>query len=313
MDRLRAMRVFTRVVEANSFTAAADSLSMPRTTVTTDVQSLERHLNVRLLNRTTRKLSLTPDGEAFYQQCVRILSDLDDMESCFSSISRKPRGKLRVDMPANIGHRLLIPRIHDFRNRYPDVELVIGLSDRRVDLVAEGIDCAIRIGEMDDSSLIARRVGTLDPILCASPDYLAGRETPKSIDDLRHHKAINYISWRTARHYPWEFLVDGKVVDVSMPGDVAVNDSDAYISCGLQGLGLIIAPLFMIHEQLNSGALVRVMPGHAMRSIPISVVYPQNRHLSPKARVFADWVAEIFRQEPLIGDNPRRFPKRKHA
>ena len=301
MDRFKAMTVFARVVEANSFIRAAESLNMPRTSVTTAVQNLERHLNVRLLNRTTRKLSLTPEGEELFLRCKRILSEMDDLDSRFANISHKPRGRLRVDMPAHIGRPLVIPRIHEFTARHPDVELIVGLSDRRIDLVAEGVDCVVRIGELDDSSLISRRIGTYHRSVYASRSYLDRFGEPIEIDDLRRHKAVNYISWRTSRVFPWEFEVDGRIVEVGMRGDIALNDADAYMACATQGLGLIMPSLFMAHQFLRAGSLVEVMARHTIRSMPIHVVYPQNRHLSPKVRIFVDWIAEICSQEPLIG------------
>ncbi|MDQ2080747.1 LysR family transcriptional regulator [Xanthobacteraceae bacterium Astr-EGSB] len=300
MDRLEAMSVFIRVVEAGSFAGAADGLGMPRSTVTTAVQALEGHLKVRLLNRTTRKLSPTPDGEAYYERCRHLIADLEDLESSLAEASRKPRGQLRVDAPANIARPLLIPEIGAFHARYPDVELIFGLSDRRIDLVAEGLDCVIRIGEMEDSSLISRRVGTYHRVACASPAYLSRYGEPRDMDDLRRHKAVNYISWRTGRVFPWEFVVGSTNVDVRMRGPIAVNDADAYVACGLQGLGLIMPPLFMARGHLDSGALVAVLPHHTLRSLPISIVYPENRLLSPKVRVFADWVTEVIAREPLI-------------
>lgn len=302
MDRLQAMKVFARIVEANSFTAAADSLKMPRTTVTTAIQNLESYLGVRLLNRTTRKLSLTPDGETFYERCLRILAEVDDAEACFSGDGAGLRGRLRIDMPCNIGRNILIPRIGEFRERYPEIELALGIGDRRVDLVGEGVDCVVRIGDLDDSSLIARRVGTFRRLICASPDYFSRYGEPRDLTDLSHHKAVHYISWRTGRPYPWEFLVGGECREVKMEGDVSVNDCDAYVACGHQGFGLIMPPRFMVYGSLQSGALVEVLKGESLCAVPIHVAYPQTRNVSPKVRCFTRWVADVLSRDGRIGE-----------
>jgi LysR family transcriptional regulator, regulator for bpeEF and oprC len=301
MDRFQAMQVFTRVVDANSFTSAADSLGLPRTTVTTTIQNLEKHLQVRLLNRTTRKLSLTPDGAAYYERCQRILADLEDTESSFRDAARGPRGRLRLDVPASIGRLILIPSLCDFHGRYPDVELVIGMSDRPVDMVREAVDCAIRMGELQDSTLVARRIGTFQGVTCAAPAYLARLGMPHTLDDLRHHSAVHYFSSRTGRTIDWDFVVDGVSTEVKMQGVVSVNDADAYVACGLQGFGLIQPPRYMVVEHLASGALVEVLPQWQPTPMPISAVYQHNRHLSPKVRAFVDWVAELFSGCYLLG------------
>lgn len=300
MDRFQAMQVFTRVVDANSFTAAADGLGLPRTTVTTTIQQLERMLQVRLLNRTTRKLSLTPDGAAYYERCVRILAEVEDTESSFRDVSRGPKGRLRIDVPGSIGRTILIPRMADFRSLYPDIDLMIGLSDRPVDLVQEAVDCAIRGGELQDSSMVARRIGSFVGVTCASPDYLEKHGTPLTIDDLKDHRAVHYFSSRTGRTIDWDFVVDGVTREVELNGSISVNDSDAYVDCGLQGLGMIQAPRYMVLPHLQSGRLREVLGQWTPKPTPISVVYLQNRHLSPKVRVFVDWVAELFAQCPLL-------------
>jgi len=300
MDLFQAMQVFTRVVDANSFTAAADSLDLPRTTVTTTVQSLERRLQTRLLNRTTRKLSLTPDGAAYYEHCARILADVEDTESAFHSSARGPKGKLRIDVPPSIGRLILIPRLCDFHQRYPDIELAIGMGDRPVDLVSEAVDCAIRVGELQDSSLVARRIGTFQCVTCAAPSYIERRGEPKSLEDLQNHCAVQYFSSRTGRTLDWDFLIDGENTAVRMQGGVSVNDADAYLACGLQGMGLIQPARYMALPYLESGLLREVLPQLKPAPMPISIVYMQNRHLSPKVRAFVDWVADLFGQCSLL-------------
>lgn len=294
------MQVFTRVVDANSFTRAADSLGLPRTTVTTTVQNLENLLQVRLLNRTTRRLSLTPDGAAYYERCVRILADLEETEASFQNVARGPKGRLRIDVPPSIGRLILIPKLCDFYQRYPDIEMVIGMGDRPVDLVQEAVDCVIRVGELPDSTLVARRIGIFQGVTCAAPSYLDRYGEPRTIEDLEQHKAVHYFSSRTGRTINWEFIVDGVVKEVVVQGTVSVNDADAYVACGLKGFGLIQPARYMVLPYLESGQLKEVLPEWSPAPMPISVVYPHNRHLSPKVRAFTDWVAELFGGCPLL-------------
>jgi LysR family transcriptional regulator for bpeEF and oprC len=300
MDRLQAMQVFTRVVDTNSFTRAAETLDLPRASVTTIIQNLEAFLGTRLLHRTTRRLSLTPDGAAYYERCVRILADVEETEASFQSGNKKPSGKLRVDMPGSIGRLLVIPQLCEFHTRYPDIDLQLGLSDRPVDLLQEGVDCVVRVGALQDSSLVARRIGLFEGVSCAAPSYLERAGIPQTLDDLEQHKAVNYFSSRTGRVLDWSFLVGGKEIEVKMKGSVSVNDADAYVTCGLEGFGLIQPPLFMVLPHLRSGQLVEVLPDLKPLPMPISAVYPHSRHLSSKVRVFVDWIAEIFDRCPLL-------------
>ncbi|MDO6385407.1 MULTISPECIES: LysR family transcriptional regulator [unclassified Uliginosibacterium] len=301
MDRFQAMQVFTRVVDANSFTRAADMLGLPRATVTTIIQNLEALLRVRLLNRTTRRISLTPDGAAYYEHCARILGEVEETEASFRDVGQGPKGRLRVDVPSPIGRLVLIPRLCEFRARYPDVELVIGMGDRLVDLVREAVDCVIRAGDLQDSTLVARRIGAIKMITCATPDYLERYGVPHSLDDLKQHVAVHYFSHRTGRNFDWDFIVDGQTTPLKMQGSVSVNDMDAYIACALQGFGMIQPARFTVLPLLESGALVEVLPELAPAPMQISVAYMQNRHLSPKVRAFVDWVAELFGACPLLG------------
>ncbi|HXE38195.1 MAG TPA: LysR family transcriptional regulator [Azonexus sp.] len=301
MDRFQAMQVFTQVVDANSFTRAADHLGLPRATVTTIIQNLEALLQVRLLNRTTRRLSLTPDGAAYYEHCARILGEVEETESSFRDVARGPKGRLRIDVPSPIGRLVLIPHLCEFHERYPEIELVIGMGDRMVDLVREAVDCVIRVGELQDSTLVARRIGTIKQISCATPEYLERYGVPQGIDDLQHHVAVQYFSHRTGRDFDWDFIVDGQPMSVKMRGSISVNDIEAYVACALQGFGMIQPARFMVLPQLESGALVEVLPHLSPSPMPISVAYMQNRHLSPKVRAFVDWVAELFGACPLLG------------
>ncbi|MBB3264916.1 LysR family transcriptional regulator for bpeEF and oprC [Azospirillum sp. OGB3] len=299
MDKLHAMRVFVRVVEVNSFTKAADTLGLPRASVTTTIQNLEAALGVRLLQRTTRKLSLTLDGAAYLEGATRILSDLEEIETSFTSARKTPRGRLRVDMPGSVGRLIIIPTIHEFHARYPDIEIMIGMSDRPIDLIQEGVDCVLRVGELLDSSLIARRVGAFRPVTVASPAYLARHGTPRTIEELEGHTAVNYFT-RTGKMHEMSFERDGVTHEVKLNGPVSVNDADAYVTCALEGLGIGQIARFMALPHLRSGALVEILKDWRPALMPISALYPHNRHLSPKVRAFVDWVAELFEGCPLM-------------
>ncbi|MEB2560532.1 LysR family transcriptional regulator [Burkholderia anthinoferrum] len=307
MDRIQAMEVFTRVVDANSFTRAADTLSMPRASVTTIIQNLEALLGVRLMHRTTRRLSLTPEGAAYYEHCMKIIAEIAEADASFQAGNRKPSGMLRVHMPSSLGRRIVLPSLSTFRQRYPDITLELGLSDRYVDPVEEGIDCMIRVGPLEDSSMVARRIGMLKRVTCASPDYLARHGEPNEIADLVEHQAVNFRASHGARTIPWVFMIDGKPFEVRMNGSVTVNDSDAYVTCGLEGFGMIQPTLFMVLPHLLDGSLVEVLPDCNPKPKPISIVYPHNRHMSQKVRVFADWIAEVFEATPALegGENWR--------
>lgn len=300
MDRIQAMEVFTRVVDANSFTRAAETLGMPRASVTTIIQNLEALLGVRLMHRTTRRLSLTPEGAAYYEHCIKIITEIAETDASFQVGSRRPSGALRVHMPSSLGRRLVIPALPVFRQRYPDIVLDLGLSDRPVDPVEEGIDCMIRIGPLEDSSMVARRIGMLKRVTCASPDYLKRFGEPTEIAELAAHHAVNFRASHGSRPVPWVFVIDGKPVEVRLNGGVTVNDSDAYVTCGVEGFGMIQPTLFMVLPHLLDGTLQEVLPGFNPKPKPISIVYPNSRHLSAKVRVFADWIAELFDSTPAL-------------
>jgi LysR family transcriptional regulator for bpeEF and oprC len=303
VDKLQAMQVFTRVVDLNSFSGAADALEMTRSSVTTIIQNLEAFLKVRLLNRTTRRISLTPDGAAYYERCARILADIEEAEHALAETSRAPRGRLKVDMPGAIGRMVVVPVLDDFHTRYPDIDLMLGVSDKPIDLVADSVDCAIRMGSLQDSTLVARRVGTSEFVTVASPAYLARHGTPATLGELEQHVAVNYFSSRNGRVVEMDFVVDGKPVDVRMHSKLAANDGDAYLQCGIAGHGLIQIPHFMALRHLQRGELVEVLPQWRPTSLPISAVYPQHRHLSPQVRVFVDWIAEVFERCYLLRRN----------
>jgi DNA-binding transcriptional LysR family regulator len=305
MDRIQAMEVFTRVVDANSFTRAAETLGMPRASVTTIIQNLEAFLGVRLMHRTTRRLSLTPDGAAYYEHCIKILSEIAEADASFQAGNRRPSGLLRVHMPSALGRRIVIPALSTFHQRYPDVTLDLGLSDRPVDPIEEGVDCMIRIGPLEDSSMVARRIGMLKRVTCASPGYLAKHGEPKTIEDLAGHYAVNFRAAQGGRPVPWVFMIDGAPVEVKMNSLVTVNDSDAYMTCSIEGFGMVQPTLFMALPYLLDGSLTEVLTGTNPKPKPISIVYPHNRHLSAKVRAFAEWIAELFDSMPALEDVSR--------
>ncbi|TKC79193.1 LysR family transcriptional regulator [Trinickia terrae] len=304
MDIALAMRVFARVVETKSFTRAAETLDMPRARVTVIVQGLEAHLRTRLLQRTTRSLNLTPDGAAYYERSVRVLADIDDIESSFLGKERAPRGKLRVDMPGAFGRLIVMPALGGFHERYPDIDLMLGLGDKPLELVQEGIDCVVRIGTLQDSTLVARRVGVYQGVTVASPAYLRKAGTPRTLDELANHRAVNYYWGRAGRIMPLMFEKDGEVVEMRMQGSVAVNDAEAYLLSALNGLGIVQGSRFMALPYLESGALVEILPQWKPPTLPISVVYPHNRHLSATVRAFVDWIADLIRHHPLMSSTP---------
>jgi LysR family transcriptional regulator, regulator for bpeEF and oprC len=296
VDRLDAMRLFNRIIELGSFTRAADDLQLPRATVTHAIQQLEKRLGTRLLHRTTRHVSATQDGEAYYGRCVQLLADLEETESAFVAAKSRPKGKLRVDLQGTLAKHFLLPRIQEFFQRYPDIELEIGMSDRLVDLVREGVDCVLRAGELRDSSMVARRVAALQQVTCASRDYLKQHGVPRTVDELRGHRAVNFLSARTGKPLPFDFMVDGVERGVRLSGPVTVSDADAYTACGAAGLGLIQLPRYHVAAQLADGSLREVLAKWRPSAMPVSVLYPHSRQLSPRVRVFVDWVAEVMEE-----------------
>jgi DNA-binding transcriptional LysR family regulator len=294
MDRFHAMRLFTRIVELGSFTKAADDLQLPRATVTHAVQQLEKRLGARLLHRTTRQVSATQDGAAYYERCQRLLADLEEAETAFVNVGSKPKGKLRVDLQGTLAKHFVLPVVQDFFERYPDIELEIGMGDRLVDLVREGVDCVLRAGELAESSMVGRRVASLQQVTCASREYLAKNGTPETLEALRGHRAVNFLSTRTGKPLPFDFLVEGLERHVQLKGSVAVTDADAYAACCAAHLGLIQVPRYHVEGRLQDGTLVEVLPAFRPAPMPVSLLYPHHRQLSPRVRVFVDWVADVM-------------------
>ncbi|EBA8155332.1 nitronate monooxygenase [Salmonella enterica] len=238
LNMLEAMNIYVNVVEQGSFIRAAEVLELHRPAVTRAVQNLEHDLGVKLLHRTTRQVSMTDEGEEFYQRCLSLLSELDDVRRLFSS-TQPPKGRLRLDVPITLARAVIIPALGDFQNRYPDIEIVLGSSDRKIDLIAERVDCVIRLGELNDSSFVARRLGTAAMVTCAAPSYLAKHGTPHSIDELMtSHRAVNFFSNHSLQIMEWKFTVDGSIASIKVPSSILVDNSEAFLSCGLAGLGI---------------------------------------------------------------------------
>jgi LysR family transcriptional regulator for bpeEF and oprC len=299
MDRLKAMQVFVRIVEANSYTKAAETLDLPRAALTATIKKLEAFLGTQLLLRTTRRLSLTPDGADYFRKCLEILQAVEDAEGAYrGQQGSKPRGKLRVEVPGAVGRNAVIPHIAGFCRAYPDIDLVVSLNERVRDMRQEGMDCSVRVGELQDSSMIGRRLGNMTFLTCAAPAYLAEHGTPRTLDDLRAHRGVMHFSGRTGRPFEWDFMSGGSVSIVEVRGAIAVTDPDAYISCALQGMGLIQAARYQVRHHLASGALVEVLHDMPPTPMPISLLYPQGRMASPRLGVFAAWLAGVFHDDP---------------
>jgi LysR family transcriptional regulator for bpeEF and oprC len=307
MNKLQAMEVFVQVVDTGSFTRAAEALQLPKATVSTLVQSLEQALQARLLNRTTRHVSVTADGAAYYERCLRILNDVRDAEESLSRHRVSPSGRLRVDVSTGMANGLLIPALPSFFERYPDIVLELGCGDRPVDLVEEGVDCALRGGNLADSSLIARRIGVINFITCASPAYLARFGTPTHPRDLlEHHRCVNYFSSKTGKTYEWDYARGDETYAFPTNASLAVNDATAYLRAALAGIGIVQLGTYWAKQYIATGELVPLFEEWETAPIPVHAVYPQNRHLSAKVRVFVEWAAELLAQYPDLQALPAR-------
>jgi LysR family transcriptional regulator for bpeEF and oprC len=314
MNKLQAMEVFVQVVDAGGFTRAAENMQLPKATVSTLVQALELDLEVKLLHRTTRQVSVTADGAAYYERCLRILSDVRDAEEALSRNRANPSGRLRVDCSTAIANYVVLPALADFFQRYPDITLELGCSDRPADLIEEGIDCAIRGGDLADSSLIARRVGLLRFAAAATPAYLEQHGSPTHPRDLSAHRCVNYFSSKSGKTMEWEFTRGTETIKIATPSSLAVNDSTTYMSAGLAGLGIILMASYSVDPLVAAGRLERVLPDWSSTPLPIHMVYPQNRHLSAKVRVFVEWIADLFLQYPALQlPPPARRPEPERA
>lgn len=307
MDQLAAMRAFARVVEVGSFTRAAEVLDMPKATLTKLIQGLEAHLRTQLLHRTTRRVNVTPDGAAYYERAMRLLTDLNELDGSMTQSQTSPSGRLRVDVSAAVARLCIVPSLHSFHSRYPDIRIDLGVSDRPVDLIAENVDCVIRAGPLKDQALIARRIADLEFATCASPGYIQRHGEPEHPRDLETtHLVVGYFSTRSGRPYQVIFNAPGERLEFAGRALLSVNDGNAYVAAGVAGLGVIQAPRFMMQREIAEGALRPVLTGWNSDTLPLYVVYPPNTHLSNRLRVFVDWVADIFASGETIARRSSR-------
>lgn len=292
MNRLDAMQIFVRVAELASFTKAADSLGLPKASISTSVQQLESLLGTRLLQRTTRRVQLTLDGQIFYERSKDLLADMDDLEGLFQQGASNLTGRLRIDMPSGMAKNRILPRLPEFLARHPQLQLEISSTDRRVDVIREGFDCVIRVGKLSDSSLIARPLGKLELLNCVSPAYIAHYGEPQTREDLTHHHLVHYVTTLGAKSAGFEFIQDGELKFIAMNGNITVNNSDAYSAACLAGFGIAQIPRIGAQEYIAQGKLVEILPDLRAEPMPVSLLYPNRRNLARRVQVFMDWVSE---------------------
>ena len=294
MNRLDSLQMFVRVAELSSFTQAADSLGLPKARVSTAVQQLEGLLGTRLLHRTTRRVQMTQDGQAFYERCKDVLADMDELQAMFQQGVQALRGRLRVDMPVLISRDQVIPRLPEFLADHPQLEIELSSTDRRVDVVREGFDCVLRVGSLVDSGLVARPLGALRQINCASPAYLKQHGTPTTLADLAGHRLVHYVPTLGAKSVGWEYEHEGRNRTLAMGGVLTVNSTEAYQAACLAGLGRVQLPAAGVKSRLASGQLVEVMPQYRAPSLPVSLLYANRRNLPKRVQVFMAWLAQIL-------------------
>jgi DNA-binding transcriptional LysR family regulator len=295
LDQLLAIRTFVRIAESGTFAKAADALRLPRSTASKLVADLEDHLGTKLIQRTTRSVSVTPEGAEYYERAVRLLAEVDEMDALAAHTRAQPKGRLRVDIGSSLANFILIPALPDFRALYPDVELQLGVSDRPADLINEGVDCVIRGGALADTSLIARRICELDFVTCAAPAYLAKHGVPAKPSDLEQgHVLSGYFSSLTGKPFPLYFHQGDEVSEITMRSMAAVNESTAHLSSLVAGLGIGQTFRYVVQPHIDNGELTPILEAWSRPPLPLYVMYPPNRHLNAQIRVFVDWVATLF-------------------
>ncbi len=296
MDQLAAMRAFVRVVEAGTFSRAADTLGTPKPTITKQIQMLEAHLSAKLLNRTTRRVTVTPDGAAYYERAVQILNEVDELDGSMSSAQASPKGRLRIDVSATVAIQLIIPQLCDFHTRYPDIQLDVGASDRPADLISENVDCVLRVGDISDPSLIARRIGMMEFATYAAPRYIEKYGAPTHPQDLeRAHHVVGYFMFGSSRPMTYDYVRGDEEISVDPNYVMSTNESTVHVAAGVAGMGVFMTAKFMAEPHVQNGALQQVMTDWIVEPMPVHVVYPPNKHLSNKLRVFINWAAGLFR------------------
>lgn len=297
LDRIDLFRIFIRVVDCASFTRAAATLGVPRSSVSAAVRELEIRVATRLLHRTTRHVSTTHDGLAFYERCQRVIADVEETENLFRQARSQPSGKIRIDVPGRIGRLIIAPALADFLDNYREIDVELGVSDRAINLVEDNVDCVLRVGPLADSGLIARPLGQLPLINVAAPDYLSRYGMPCLPDDLQHHWAVNYASPSNGRVEDWEWVDESGLHHIPMRGRVTVNSAEAYIACCLAGLGLIQIPAYDVKTHLAAKELLQVMPAFRAAPMPMTLLYPHRQHLSRRLHVFVEWLENLLQKE----------------
>jgi len=295
MDRFSAMQIYVRVAELSSFTKAAEGLGLPKATLSNTIQKLEAQMGTRLLQRTTRRVQMTQDGQIFYDRCKDLLADVDELESLFQRGAEHVNGRIRIDMPSGVARNILVPSLPEFLEEFPNVELELSCTDRRVDLIREGFDCVIRVGTLTDSGLMARPLGQFTLINCASPKYLKRFGLPKNLEDLSTHHLIHYVSTLGAKPEGFEYHDGEKYRSQRVGGRVIVNNADAYLSGCLAGLGIIQVPLVAVKRHLADGGLKEVLPALRAEPMPVSLIYPHRRHLAKRVQLFMAWVERVMK------------------
>jgi LysR family transcriptional regulator for bpeEF and oprC len=295
MDKFTAIQAFLRVVDAGSFSKAADLMNVPKSSVTRMIQMLEQDLRVKLLHRTTRQLTVTLEGASYYEGAVHLLAQMDELDSSVARATATPKGRVKIELPASVAFMIVIPALPEFTARYPDIQLELGVSNRSVDLISENIDCVIRVGAIINDSLIARYLGDLSMLTCAAPRYLKDRKRPSHPSDLEtEHTLIRIVSPRTGRFAAPELVKGDERVTIGGAHRVSVNDSTAALVAGIAGLGVLTTYSFLVQQHLENGSLELVLPDWSSGSAQVHVAYPANRHLANKVRVFVEWVSELF-------------------
>lgn len=295
MDKIYAMQLFVRVAELGSFTRAAETLSLPKGSVSRQIQALENSLGARLLHRTTRRVHLTQDGQVYYERCRDLLANLDELDSLFQAEPASVSGRLRVDMPVSVARQFVIPRLPALLQQYPGLELELSSSDRLVDVVQEGFDCVVRVGILKDSGLVARQLGELSQINCASPDYLARFGHPDEPEALTSHALIHYATTLGTRPQGFEVWSNKQARWYKAGGTLTVNSTETYMAACLAGLGIIQVPRIGASALLKSGQLIEIMPQYRAAPLPVSLIYPHRRNLSRRVHLFMEWLTEAMK------------------
>lgn len=305
MDTIELFRIFIRVAENGSFVRTAEAMNRPVSTVSAAIRQLEARLDTRLLHRTTRSVSLTSDGSAFYARCRAVVQEVEEAVNLFRYDGEQVAGTVRVDVPGRIGRLIVAPALPDFFARHPQIRIELGVTDRSVNLAEEGTDCALRVGELGDSGLVARRIGVMKVINVASAGYLAGYGEPASPAQLPAHRAVGYTSPTTGRRARWEWTSGGENISAEVDGWLSVNSAEAYIAACVAGLGLIQIPAYDVQDLLADGTLREVMPGFLPAPLPVNLLYPHRRHLSRPLQLFMAWLEPLLVAEMGLAQEAR--------